>query len=76
MENVKPSNLRKYIFEYCILGLSAAVGFLFHQYQVLNDTVRNILINENVKAQSIITDNTQELHDVRTYLITTQKNQK
>jgi hypothetical protein len=68
IENVKPSSLRKYIFEYCVIALGAVVGFLYYQVSDLNKYIRDNLTNQSVETRSIISDNTKALEKVKDIL--------
>lgn len=69
IENIKPSSLRKYIFEYCVLGLGACVGFLFYQYNDLNKYIRDTLTNENIETRAVLNENTKALDRVNNLIL-------
>lgn len=62
------TSLRKNIFEWVIIGLSAAVIFLFHEYSAINKTVQEILINQNGTQEKIIDNNTRVLESVNVFI--------
>lgn len=53
MQEIQPSKLRKYLYEYALLALTACVVYLFMQVNSLQNYIRNDLSNqraESVKA--------------------------
>ena len=69
IENVKPSALRKYIFEYCVIGLGAVVGFLYYQLNDLNKYIRDTLTNQNIENKAALNENTKALDRVNTLIL-------
>lgn len=59
------SSLRRYIYEFCIMGLSASVVILFIALSSLNKDVRTVLMELVVKNNVIIQDNSNALRDLR-----------
>lgn len=51
--DVQPSNLRKYLYEYAVIGLTASVVFLFFAYRDMNNYITKNLIDQ--KAELIRT---------------------
>jgi len=64
IENVKPSVLRKYIYEYSLIGLCGCVIFLFFQFNELNKYIRNDLTAQKAELIRTINENTNALKQV------------
>lgn len=63
METIKPSGLRKYLYEYALLSLAAAVVYLFFQYTTLNGYIRETMSNQ-------MKENTEVMIQIKQLLIT------
>jgi hypothetical protein len=73
IENVKPSSLRKYIFEYCVIALCASVVFLYYQLYEINKYIRDTFTNQSIESRTIIHENTKALERVNEYFIQQKK---
>lgn len=57
----KPSQLRKYIYEYCLIGLSVCVVYLFLLYASLQKYIREGLTQQVINTTLIINENNRLL---------------
>lgn len=60
----KPSQLRKYIYEYALCALAGAVITLFLMFNDLNKFVRTDLLEQNLQMQRTIEKNTSVLYQL------------
>lgn len=56
------SSLKKYFVEYTVLFLVVCVSLLFGLYYNLNEFITKTMLENNVKMQSVIEKNTNELY--------------
>lgn len=65
-DTVKPTSLRKYIYEYAIIALAVAVFTLFKMYMSMNDFIRNELRDIVIKSTVTIEQNNSLLKEKST----------
>ncbi|HEX7904822.1 MAG TPA: hypothetical protein VF487_13180 [Chitinophagaceae bacterium] len=68
IETPKPSQIRKYIFEYVVIFLAAAVVTLFYMFMDLNKYIREDMVRLNIETKEAIIKNNQTLSELITNL--------
>ncbi len=62
--DIKPSQLRRYLYEYVLIGLVLAVGYLFIRTEKLNSYIRNDLTTQKIEAQAVIMNNNKDIEEL------------
>jgi hypothetical protein len=58
----RPSLLRKYIYEYCLIALAACVVFLFYALNDLNADMRRYLLDDRQQLIKTVAENTNAIN--------------
>lgn len=69
MTDAKVTSLRRYLYEYTILGLVGAVTTLFYLYIDMNNYIRTEFRKQNIEQSRVIESNTETMKDLKTYFI-------
>lgn len=64
MEAPKPSQLKRYIYEYALIALSVCVGYLFFLYIDLSNYVRKELSEQTIQTRITLSENSAILREV------------
>jgi len=59
--DIKPSQLRRYLYEYALIFLVLSVGYLFVRTEQLNSYIRNDLTTQKIEAQATILKNNEAI---------------
>jgi len=62
--DIKPSQLRKYLYEYVLIVLALCVAYLFIRTEKLNSYIRNELTTQKIEAQATILKNNEAIRDL------------
>jgi len=66
--DIKPSQLRRYLYEYVLIGLVVCVGYLFIRTEKLNTYIRNDLTAQKIETQAVILNNNKAIDELlKTY---------
>jgi hypothetical protein len=61
--NIDPANLKKYLYEYAVIGLTASVVFLFFAYRDLNNYIIKNLIEQKSEMIRTVEKNTAVIQE-------------
>lgn len=64
LSEAKPSQIRKYLFEYALIALTGAVALLFVMIINLNTYIRKDLTEQKIKTEATILKNNEVIREL------------